>query len=54
MDDSMYVYDGTNENGGAVRIKVSDKFQTEINKVNPISNYSNHIVYTRNTDNWEK
>ena len=29
-----------------------DKTQTEIRKVNPISDYDNHIVYVNNTDNW--
>lgn len=37
---------------GLVRIKVSDKTQTEINKTKPISNVNNHVVYY-NTANWK-
>jgi len=52
MDDSLFVSDGTNDDGGSVRIKIADKVQKEIRKVKPIPNYDNHIVYTKNTKNW--
>ena len=45
MDDSLFVSDGTSEDGGMVRLKVSDKTQKEIAKVKPIVDTGNYIRY---------
>lgn len=50
MDDSLFVSDGTNIDGGKVRLKISDSFQHEINKVEHIGKVKNHLVYTDNPD----
>lgn len=52
IDDSLFISDGTTDDGGSVRMKISDKFQIEINKSRPISDVNNHIVYY-NTFNWQ-
>jgi len=50
MDDSLYVSDGSTEDGGKVRLKISDSFQTEIEKVEHVNKVENHLVYTNNPD----
>ncbi len=50
MDESLFVSDGTTEDGGKVRLKISDKFQYEIEKVRDVEKVDNHLVYTNNPD----
>jgi hypothetical protein len=52
LDDSLFVSDGTIEDGGAVGLKVSDKFQKKIHKMDPVANVNNHLVYY-NHSNWK-
>jgi hypothetical protein len=51
LDDTLFVSDGTTEDGGVVGIKISTKTKKEIDKTKPIANVGNHLVYY-NTNNW--
>lgn len=53
MDDSLFVSDGTTEDGGKVRLKISNEYQKELEKVKSVAKVENHLVYLERLDNSE-
>lgn len=52
MDDSIFISDGTTDDGNGVRLKITDKYQEHIRKSEVIDKYGNHLVY-RNIYHYE-
>jgi len=56
LDESLFVSDGTTEDGGRVGLKISDQYQAIIENVSNVGRVENHLVYkhTYGTDTFGK